>query len=188
MSTATPPPPAGATVRPFRRPQHDIGRLIVTPGGKGLIPGVEIEPAMLFPDDRGFFAELFRFGQPGIARDFTEPIQVSAALSHPATIKAVHFHRRQTDLWAPVAGMLQVALFDLRPESPGYGQVNTLYIGDWRPWKLRIPPGVGHGYKVIGANAAQLVYATNRFYDPEDEGRLPYNDPGLNYNWECQYK
>lgn len=179
---------ARPAIAPFRRAEHDIGRVIVKLEGEGLIAGVEIEPATLFPDDRGFFAELFRFGQPGIARDFTAPVQVSTALSHPGTIKAVHFHRYQTDLWAPVAGMLQVALFDLRPDAATHGQVNTLYIGDWRPWKLRIPPGVGHGYKVIGASAAQLVYATNRFYDPADEGRIPYNDPGINYDWEYQYK
>lgn len=173
---------------PFRRPRRDIGRVIVKSGEDGLIAGVEVEPATLYPDDRGCFAELFRFGQPGIARDFTAPIQVSTALSHPGAIKAVHFHRHQTDLWAPVAGMLQVALFDLRPEAATHGQVNTLYIGEWRPWKLRIPPGVGHGYKVIGRAAAQLVYATNRFYDPTDEGRIAYNDPGLNYDWEYQYK
>lgn len=188
MMTASSPSPSPAAVAPFRRPVPDIGQVIVKPNAEGLIAGVEIEPATWFPDDRGFFAELFRFGQPGIARDFTSPVQVSTARSHPGTIKAVHFHRQQTDLWATVAGMLQVALFDLRPGAATYGRVNTLYVGDWRPWKLRIPPGVGHGYKVIGASAAQLVYATDRFYDPADEGRIPYNDPGLNYDWEYQYK
>ncbi len=179
---------APIAIQPFRRSQRDIGKVIAQDGADGLIAGVEIEPATLLPDDRGFFAELFRFGEPGIARDFTGTIQVSTALSHPGTIKAVHFHRHQTDLWAPIRGMLQVVLFDLRPESATHGAVNTLYVGDWRPWRLRIPPGVGHGYKVIGAVAAQLVYATNRFYDPSDEGRIPYNDAGLNYDWEYQYK
>jgi hypothetical protein len=26
------------------------------------------------------------------------------------------------------------------------------------------------------------------FYDPEDEGRIPHNDPGIHYDWETQYK
>jgi dTDP-4-dehydrorhamnose 3,5-epimerase len=51
-----------------------------------------------------------------------------------------------------------------------------------------IPPGVGHGYKVIGGDTSILVYMTDRFYDPADEGRLPYNNPGVNYDWETQYK
>jgi dTDP-4-dehydrorhamnose 3,5-epimerase len=51
-----------------------------------------------------------------------------------------------------------------------------------------IPPGVAHGYKVIGTESALLVYLTDRFYDPADEGRIPYNDPQIQYDWETQHK
>lgn len=172
----------------FRRTRRDIGSVILSVTSSDLIDGVEIEPFQLWPDDRGFFAELFRFGQPGVARDFTGPVQVSTALSHAGTVKAIHFHSYQTDLWVPIRGMFQVVLFDLRIESPTFGRVNTLYVGELRPWKLRIPPGVGHGYKIVGGDDAQLVYATNQFYNPSDEGRIPYNDSDLNYDWEVQHK
>ena len=33
-----------------------------------------------------------------------------------------------------------------------------------------------------------LVYVTNRIYNPQDEGRIPYNDPSIQYDWELQYK
>ena len=33
-----------------------------------------------------------------------------------------------------------------------------------------------------------LVYMTDRFYNPQDEGRIPYNDPVINYDWETQRK
>lgn len=169
-----------------------IGTVITDPRATGLIAGVEAEPFTLWPDDRGSFAELFRFGTPGIARDFVPSaehrIQISVALSYPGTIKAIHFHFEQTDLWVPILGMLQVFLCDLREGSPTFGEVNTFYIGQLRPWKLRIPPGVGHGYKVIGPQAAILVYATNRFYNPQDEGRLPYDDPAIGYDWDLQHK
>jgi dTDP-4-dehydrorhamnose 3,5-epimerase len=84
--------------------------------------------------------------------------------------------------------MLQVALVDLRPGSRTFGLRNTLYVGMLRPWQILVPPGVGHGYKVIGEHAALLVYVTDRFYDPDDEGRIPYNDPGIHYDWETQHK
>jgi len=51
-----------------------------------------------------------------------------------------------------------------------------------------IPPGVAHGYKVIGTAAALLAYITDRFYDPADEGRIPYDDPKIQYDWETQHK
>ena len=29
---------------------------------------------------------------------------------------------------------------------------------------------------------------TDRFYNPQDEGRIVYNDPSINYDWETQRK
>ena len=118
----------------------------------------------------------------------TGNLQVSAALSYPGTVKAIHYHLRQTDLWTPVCGLFQVMLYDLRTDSPTFGRLNTLYAGVLRPWQILIPPGVGHGYKIVGTESALLVYATDQCYDPADEGRLPWNDPDVNYDWETQRK
>lgn len=158
-----------------------LGKLIGRLDSPDLISGVRVSPLALHPDDRGYFLELIRLPQ-------AVNTQVSAALSYPGAIKAFHFHKHQTDTWAAVGGQLQVALVDLRPESPTFGLRNTLYIGTLRPWQVIIPPGVGHGYKVIGPDPAILVYLTDRFYDPSDEGRIPYNDPQINYDWETQHK
>jgi dTDP-4-dehydrorhamnose 3,5-epimerase len=169
------------------RSQPGCGDVIIRPQAPQLIHGIEVEAIEKFPDDRGCLAELFRFGEPGLARDF-EPasgsrIQVSFTISYPGVIKAIHYHFEQTDLWAPLSGMLQVILYDLRESSPTCGKLNTMFVGSSRPWKLRIPPGVGHGYKVVGTESSFLVYAMNRFYNPHDEGRIPYDDPGINYDW-----
>jgi dTDP-4-dehydrorhamnose 3,5-epimerase len=168
--------------------EKGIGSVITRPDAPELIAGVRVQPLPLWPDDRGYFLEVMRMGQ-GLPAGFpAESTQVSAALSYPGTVKAFHFHRRQTDCWVPVQGMLQVALVDLRKESSTFGARNTFYVGSLRPWQLLIPPGVAHGYKVIGADPAVLVYVTNRFYDPQDEGRIPYNDPQIQYDWETQHK
>lgn len=168
--------------------EKGIGSLIQSPESQVLIAGVRIEPLTLWPDDRGYFVELMRAGR-GLVTEFpAATTQISSALSYPGTIKAFHFHRRQTDCWGPAAGMLQVALADLRVDSPTYGARNTIYCGALRPWQILIPAGVAHGYKVIGAEPAVLVYVTDRFYDPSDEGRIPYDEPGINYDWETQHK
>jgi dTDP-4-dehydrorhamnose 3,5-epimerase len=117
-----------------------------------------------------------------------EATQVSAALSYPGTIKAFHYHLLQTDLWVPAVGMFQVALVDLRIGSRTYGRKNTLYAGSLRPWQVRIPPGVAHGYKVLGERAGMLVYVTSQIYNPKDEGRIAYNHDDLQYDWETQHK
>jgi dTDP-4-dehydrorhamnose 3,5-epimerase len=168
--------------------EKGIGKVIVSPDSKDLIAGVEIHQYPVWPDDRGYFLEVARMGQ-GFTQHFPkETTQVSAALSYPGTIKAFHFHRRQTDCWVPVEGMLQVALVDLRPQSATFGLRNTLYVGTLRRWQLLIPPGIGHGYKVIGTTPALLVYLTDRFYDPQDEGRISHDDPKIQYDWETQHK
>ncbi len=165
-----------------------IGRIITSPESAGLIDGVRLAPVALWPDDRGYFLEVQRLGR-GIAAHFpAETTQVSAALSYPGSIKAFHYHLHQTDCWVPVSGMLQVALVDLRRGSPTHGARNTLYAGALRPFQILIPPGVAHGYKVVGDSPALLVYLTDRFYNPEDEGRIAYNDPNIHYDWELQHK
>lgn len=164
-----------------------LGHVVRVKDSADLIPGVEVRDYTLWPDDRGYFLEVARLGA-GPVSGFPADSQVSCALSYPGTIKAFHFHRHQTDFWVPVQGMFQVALVDLRAGSPSFGKRNTLYVGDKRTWNIVIPPGVGHGYKVIGESAAMLVYVTNRVYNPEDEGRIAYNDPGIAYDWEIQYK
>lgn len=165
-----------------------IGKVVLSPESAGLIEGVKIHPYPLWPDDRGYFLEVVRGGQ-GLASDFPlETLQVSAARNYPGIIKAFHYHLEQTDFWVPCAGMLQVALVDMRSASPTFGRKNTLYVGELRPWQILIPPGVAHGYKVVGREPSMLVYVTNRTYNPEDEGRIPYDDPMLAYDWETQHK
>ena len=165
-----------------------IGKVILSPSSDDRIDGVEIKAFAVWPDDRGYFLEVARIGQGLVASFPTATTQVSAAFNYPGIIKAFHFHRFQTDYWVAAAGLLQVALIDLRLGSKTYGLKNTLYVGALRPWQILIPPGVAHGYKVIGEQPSLLVYVTNRTYDPKDEGRIPYNDSSLNYDWELQHK
>jgi dTDP-4-dehydrorhamnose 3,5-epimerase len=165
-----------------------LGKIIGAIDSRDVIDGVRLERLQVHPDDRGYFLEIQRFGR-GLAAHFpAATTQVSCALNYPGAIKAFHYHLHQTDCWTPMKGLLQVALVDFRLGSPTFGLRNTMYLGPLRPWQLLIPPGVGHGYKVVGQEEAVLVYMTDRFYDPKDEGRIPYNDPSINYDWETQRK
>jgi dTDP-4-dehydrorhamnose 3,5-epimerase len=168
--------------------EKGLGAVIGSLVSKDLIDGVRVQAFAVHPDDRGYFLEVQRLGQ-GLAAEFPlETTQISAALNYAGAVKAFHYHLHQTDCWIPVKGLLQVALADLRIGSPTFGLRNTLYLGPLRPWQLLIPPGVAHGYKVIGHDDAMLVYLTDRFYNPQDEGRIPYNDSSINYDWETQRK
>jgi len=97
--------------------EKGIGKLISSAGSADLIEGVRVQPYAVWPDDRGYFLEAARLGQGLVAGFPAASTQVSSAVSYPGTIKAFHFHRHQTDVWIPMAGMLQVALVDLRADS-----------------------------------------------------------------------
>jgi dTDP-4-dehydrorhamnose 3,5-epimerase len=134
------------------------------------------------PDSPDLIVELTRLGE-GDRR-----IQVSFTLTYPGIIKAIHYHAEQTDLWVPISGMVQVFLYDLRRNSKTLGLINTIFVGSYRPWEILIPPGVGHGYKAPGVEPIQLLYFTDRHYNPADEFRITYNDPRIAYDWEAQHK
>lgn len=175
----------------LRRTEKTLGNIVTKPDSAGLIDGVQIEPLQIYPDDRGFFTELARLGKglaAGMVPDDIRKIQVSFTLTYPGTIKAIHYHSEQTDLWAPVSGMVQVFLYDLRRDSETFGLINTLYLGRFRPWEVLVPPGVGHGYKALGVEPIQLLYLTDRHYNPADELRIPYDHPDIAYDWETQFK
>jgi dTDP-4-dehydrorhamnose 3,5-epimerase len=180
----------GSQALPLSIPECEkgIGHVILAADSPGLIDGVKAAAYPQWPDDRGYFVEIMRSGN-GLAGHYdAATTQISAALSYPNTIKAFHYHLEQTDFWVPAHGMFQVALVDFRKGSKTFGVKNTLYVGNLRPWHLLIPPGVGHGYKVIGTGPAMLVYVTDKFYNPKDEGRVAYNNPKIQYDWELQHK
>ncbi len=146
--------------------------------------GVKIKQVKRNFDDRGFFSEIVKFGE----ETFCEIKQTSYTETYPGVIKAFHWHRRQYDIWFPVKGNIQIVLHDLRKDSPTQGQTQVIYAGgDW-PLVILIPPGVAHGYQVLGTEKAGLFYHTSEAYDPEnpDEERIPFDDKKIGFDWETK--
>lgn len=145
-----------------------------------MIKDVSIKEITTHFDERGFFREIIRstdeFFQPGFG-------QWSVSMLYQGVIKAWHIHNIQTDWWYVPIGVLKVALFDMRKDSSTHGELMELLIGEGRPpVVLKIPPGVAHGCKCI-SGPVQLFYITSHIYNPKDEGRIPYDDPTIGYDW-----
>jgi dTDP-4-dehydrorhamnose 3,5-epimerase len=142
--------------------------------------GVELKKLNTYLDQRGFFREIIRVSDPFFGEGFG---QWSHTKSYQGVVKAWHVHQRQVDWWYVVGGRVKVALYDTRRESPTYGQLQELLLGDdVEPTVLRVPPGVAHGYRVLSPEV-HLFYITSRVYDPADEGRLQHDDPEIGYDW-----
>ena len=147
----------------------------------GTIEGVVVHPLARHADDRGYFEEIIRVDDPFFGEGFG---QWSHSKMFPGVVKAWHLHKTQIDWWYVGAGLLLVALHDLRPDSPTYRTTQELYLGeDYAPAVLKIPAGVAHGCRVIGTAAAHLFYVTSLTYNPEEEGRVRYDDPEIGYDW-----
>ncbi|HKW59191.1 MAG TPA: dTDP-4-dehydrorhamnose 3,5-epimerase family protein [Candidatus Dormibacteraeota bacterium] len=140
------------------------------------IQGVVVKQLVTHEDERGFFREVMRETDEGFERFG----QWSHSLMHPGVVKAWHIHRRQTDWWY-VIGALKVALYDTRDDSPTKGQLVELLMGDGYATCVKIPPGVAHGCRAL--ERSHLIYLTSSVYSPEDEGRIPHDDPTIGYDW-----
>ncbi len=150
-------------------------------GTEGLIDGVTVRPLTLLPDDRGHFAEVFRVTDPVAERfDFA---QTSLTATRAGVIKAFHYHLEQDDIFLPVSGTARIALVDFRTGSPTKGFANSIFAGALYPKAVRIPAGVAHGYEVMPGDDLVMVYYTNRIYNPSDEYRVPWDDPGVGFTW-----
>jgi dTDP-4-dehydrorhamnose 3,5-epimerase len=146
-----------------------------------MIDGVDCIDLKFYSDDRGVLVEVLKEGTP-LYQDVKQTTYTEA---YPGTIKAFHWHQKQTDIWFFSRGMAQVVLHDLRDESPTRGETNVFIMGEKAPRLLTIPPGVAHGYRVLGTETACLFYHTTEAYntDDPDEKRLPYDDPGIGFDW-----
>ena len=145
-----------------------------------MIEGVVVRNLKTHSDERGYFRELIRVTDDFFAEGFG---QWSHSLMFNGVIKAWHLHRIQTDWWYVVSGVLRVGLCDMRPDSPTYKTVEDFLMGDLQAAQVvKIPPGVAHGCKTV-QGPVNLFYVTSHVYDPDDEVRLPYDDPEIDFDW-----
>lgn len=151
-----------------------------------LIEGVIVRPLKKNADERGFLMEILRSDWEG----FEKFGQSYVSLNYPGVIRAWHYHKKQTDYFVCVSGMIKVPLYDGRERSKTYRQINEFLMGDDNPIMVKIPPGVYHGYKTLGIEPSLLVNFPTELYDPRasDEFRAPWNTPEIPYNWDIQIK
>jgi len=147
-----------------------------------MIKDIKIKQLKVNCDDRGCLIEIVKEGD----EIFLEPIrQSNYTETYPGVIKAFHWHKKQWDYWFVVRGMAQVVLYDLRQDSPTKGETNVFYLGEDNRTVLAIPPGVAHGYRVLGDQKVGLIYFVTQPYNPNepDEERIPFNDPQIGFDW-----
>ena len=103
---------------------------------------------------------------------------INITWAYPGRVVAWHRHQHQTDHWFVIKGFLKVGLLD------DNRTVRWVYLGENDRRVLSIPPGVWHGYMVLGEEEAVLMYYITSKYDEKhpDEERMTIEQAGVDWS------
>src|SRR4030043_835802 len=147
-----------------------------------MIDGVKIKKLRVIPDQRGRLMEILR-NDEDLFQNFG---QVYMAPPFPGVVKAWHKHEKQADNIACVAGMIRMAIYDGRPGSPTFKEIDEFYLGVHNPLLVQVPSGVYHGWMAVSPEEAVIVNIPTEAYDREhpEEQRLDPHDTDIPYLWK----
>ena len=142
---------------------------------------VELET---FKDDRGFFLETFQeknYKEAGIMDKF---VQDNQSRSSKGVLRGMHFQvkRPQAQIVTVMRGCIFDVGVDLRQNSSTFGQWYGMELSDVGQRQIYMAPGIAHGFCVL-SDFADLHYKVSRFYDPDDECGMVWNDSEVNIDW-----
>jgi dTDP-4-dehydrorhamnose 3,5-epimerase len=120
----------------------------------------------------GLLLEAFRTDWPSVG---IAPRQVNWVQMTPSGVTDWHRHEHQTDHLVAVDGIIKLALWDDRPDSPTRGATQTVRMGIARPVLVVIPPGVFHALRNESGAPAGYLNVIDEIYLPADPDnwRLP---------------
>ena len=146
-----------------------------------MIDGVKVKNLRIIPDDRGRLMEILR-SDDNIFEKFGQ-VYMTTAL--PGVVKAWHYHKLQDDNFTCVHGKMRLALYDARPGSPTYKEVNDFVISLENPILVHIPKDIYHGFKCVSDTEALVINTVTLPYNYEepDEYRLDPYDNDIPYDW-----
>jgi len=137
-----------------------------------------------YKDDRGFFLETYQediYKAAGITDKF---VQDNQSRSIKGVIRGLHFqvNRPQAQIVTIMRGSVFDVGVDLRRNSPTFGKWHGVELSDVGQRQVYMAPGIAHGFCVL-SDWADLHYKVSRFYDPNDECGLVWNDSEVNIDW-----
>lgn len=145
-----------------------------------------IEPAV-FPDERGYFMEMYNqrdFEEAGLGMTF---VQDNQSMSVKGVLRGLHFQKQypQGKLVRVVRGKVFDVAVDLRKDSQTYGKWFGVELSAENKKQFYIPEGFAHGFLVL-SEEAEFCYKCTDFYHPGDEGGIRWDDPDIGIKWPLE--
>jgi dTDP-4-dehydrorhamnose 3,5-epimerase len=136
----------------------------------------EVIPLRRFGDERGWLAEIARVSR------LPEPLrQTNVSFSRRGTIRGLHYHERQSDLFVCLQGRARVVALDRDT-----GETFSEEIGDGNFAAVYVPGNLAHGFEAL--TDVLMLYHVTQEYDPADpdEYGVPWNDPRVIDLWSTK--
>lgn len=149
-----------------------------------MIDGVTITPLRQIFDERGKVMHMLR-EDSSVFSHFGE---IYFSCTYPGAIKAWHLHKRMTLNYAAVHGAIKCVLFDDRPSSKTFGEINEFFLSPENYCLLTVPPLIWNGWKGIGAETSIVANCATLAHDPDEIDRKPAFDPSIPYDWQIQHR
>jgi len=150
------------------------------------INGVVILEPKIIKDTRGYFFE--SFSQKRFNKEVSDIIfvQDNESSSSYGVVRGLHFQKgkySQSKLVRVVSGEVLDIAVDIRKSSPTFGQYVSILLSDKNKRQFFIPRGFAHGFSVLSEKVI-FQYKCDKYYYPESEGSIRWNDPDLNIDWK----
>lgn len=144
-----------------------------------MIDGLGIKPLKQIADERGAVLHMLRADDS----EFEAFGEIYFSLVYPGVVKGWHRHERMTLNYAVPSGMVKMAFYDDRADSPSRGEVVELVTGERDYRLITVPPGVWNGFKGVGTIPAVVANCATIPHDPAEIIRLDPFDDSIPYDW-----
>ena len=149
-----------------------------------------LEPKII-KDERGYFMESFNENTffEGVGQKIAF-IQDNQSFSTKGVLRGLHYQtgeHAQAKLVRVLQGEVLDVAVDLRPNSPTFGQYESVLLTAENQKQFFIPRGFAHGFLVL-SETATFFYKCDNFYNKESEGGLIYNDSTVNIDWNFPFE
>lgn len=146
-----------------------------------------------YPDDRGWFQELYKQSlvRSGVLQQFSAR-QLNLSRSNQGVVRGIHFSSGpagQAKYVSVLSGIIDDIVVDIRVGSPTFGKWQRIRLDSDNPRSIVIDAHLGHAFQAISSEAL-VCYAVSSEYDPTVERGINPNCPLLEIDWnrDCEIR
>ena len=182
-------PPAGAEgeIGPYELTLAEAAKQPQTVSGEGaqiasLLAGVKTHSVTTHVDGRGFLVEAFDPRWEWVDEPFAYAYVTTV---RPGYAKGWGLHKNHADRYFLLFGHLELVLYDVRPDSPTYGQISINKLSEYHRGHVTIPRLVWHALRNVGNTDVVVINFPTIPFDhanPDKYG-LPLNNDVIPYSF-----